>query len=468
MPTSFSRVSAADIDRQKNFCAKIKEKYTFGEKYVYMQTFGCQQNEADSEKLLYFANLAGYKQTFDQKLADLIIVNTCAVREHAELKALSITGQFKHLKEQKPDLIIAMCGCMVSQEFRKDDIKFKYPYVSFLLTTNMLWKFPEVLYNTIKTGKRQICLEMDTDYLYEGIDSARQSDFKAWVSIMNGCNNFCTYCIVPYVRGRERSRSSKDILCEVECLVKRGYKEITLLGQNVNSYSPEGEDCSFAKLLEKICAIDGDFIVRFMTSHPKDASDELIRVIAENKKIARHFHLPLQSGSDEILKKMNRRYDRKHYFELVSKIRQAVPDIAITSDIIVGFPGESDEDFEYTLDALKTVRFDNIFSFVYSPRRSTPAAAMECQIPEDVKAKRMEKLLAVQREIIPADTKNHIGKTLRVLVEGRSEVGEKLLSGRTETNKLVYFEGDDSLIGEFCNVKIERSDVFVIYGSISK
>lgn len=467
MSNVIKTVPAQELSRQDIFCERIKAEFCAKTaKKVYMLTFGCQQNEADSEKLIFMANKAGFVKCDIPEEADLILINTCAVREHAELKALSITGQFKHLKEANPDLLIGICGCMVSQEFRKDDIKFKYPYVSFLLGTNMLWKFPEVLYNTITSHRRQIHLENEVSYLAEGIGSVRESNFKAWVSIMYGCNNFCTYCIVPHVRGRERSRKKDDVLREVRSLVEQGYREITLLGQNVNSYDPENGQYRFCDLLRDICKIDGDFTVRFMTSHPKDASRELIDVMAENDKIAKHFHLPIQSGSNRILLQMNRKYTREHYFSLVDYMRQKMPDIAITTDIIVGFPGESEEDFSDTLDVLRRVKFDNIFSFVYSKRKGTPAAQMDHQIDESLKSERMARLLEVQREITVANGSSLVGKTLRVLVEGRSKSDEKMLSGRTETNKLLHFEGDDALIGSYQNVKITSTDLYVIYGEL--
>ncbi len=462
-------ISEEELSEQLHYCEWIQREFCGAKpKKVYIQTFGCQQNEADSEKLMAMAQKCGFVPCASASEADLILINTCAVREHAELKALSITGQFKHLKEANPDLLIGICGCMVSQEFRKDDIKFKYPYVSFLLATNMLWKFPQVLRDTIRSHRRQIYLESDVSYLAEGIDSVRQSDYKAWVSIMYGCNNFCTYCIVPYVRGRERSRKKEDVLDEVRRLVSSGYREITLLGQNVNSYDPENGEYRFCDLLTDICKIDGDFIVRFMTSHPKDASYQLIDVMAENKKIAKHFHLPIQSGSDRILKKMNRNYTRQHYFDLVDYMRSKIPGIAITTDIIVGFPGESEEDFCDTLDVLKQVRFDNIFSFVYSKRRGTPAATMPDQIDEALKSERMNRLLEVQKKITVEDSKCLVGENVRVLVEGRSKTDDTMFSGRTETNKIIHFRGEDSLIGTFQNLRISASEGYVIYGELAE
>ena len=461
------RISAEDLQCQTEFCERIQRDFcSKGGKKVFIQTFGCQQNEADSEKLLAMAEKAGFVECSRSEEADLILINTCAVREHAELKALSITGQFKHLKEKKPDLLIGICGCMVSQEFRKEDIKHRYPYVSFLLGTNMLWKFPQVLWETIVTHRRQIHLETENACLAEGLESSRRSTYKAWVSIMYGCNNFCTYCIVPYVRGRERSRKKEDVLSEVQSLADAGYREITLLGQNVNSYNPENGKYHFSDLLLDIGTIKGDFIVRFMTSHPKDASQDLIDIMAQNEKIAKHFHLPIQSGSNRILQEMNRRYTREHYFELVDYMRKKMPDISITTDIIVGFPGEREEDFADTLDVLQRVRFDNIFSFVYSKRPGTPAAKMKNQIDEKLKSERLGRLLEVQRDITLEESRKLVGRTVRVLVEGRSKGNHNMFSGRTETNKWIHFPADDALIGTFQRVKVTASEVYMIYGEL--
>ncbi len=462
---------------------KIKEQYAYMDKvkallsermqekhYAYIETFGCQQNEADSERIMGMLARMGYIPTSDATLADIIIVNTCAVREHAELRALSITGQFKHLKEKKKSLIIGVCGCMVSQEHRKEDIKNKYPYINFLFGTSMNYRFPEILYNCMMTQKRQYHLDCgDVGNIAEGLPVVRESSFRAWVSVMYGCNNFCTYCVVPYVRGRERSRGRKEILTEIEYLARDGYKEITLLGQNVNSYGKDFDTpYDFADLLSDICKIEGEFIVRFMTSHPKDASRKLIDTMAENPKIAKAFHLPLQSGSNRILREMNRHYDKSSYCALVDYMREKMPNIAITTDIIVGFPGETEEDFEETLEMLKRVEYDNIYSFIYSKRQGTNAAVMPNQISENVKKERFARMMETQNSISNGKNNVYLDTVQKVLVEGRSKTNPDKLTGRNEKNRLIHFSGDESLIGSWANVKITEAETFSLSGELIK
>ena len=435
----------------------------------YVQTFGCQQNEADSERLAGMAEAMGYAFTDRAEDADLILINTCAVREHAEERALSITGQFKHLKEKNPDLIIGICGCMVSQETRKERIKHSYPYVSFLFGTSMLFRMPEILYRYLREHKRQFFLDAgDPGNIAEGIPVRRVSDKQAWISIMYGCNNFCTYCIVPYVRGRERSRDPERILDEIRGLIAEGYREFTLLGQNVNSYGRDLEEkIDFPDLLEQICALEGDFRVHFMTSHPKDASKKLIDVMADNEKAAKHFHLPLQSGSDRVLEAMNRRYTIAQYLDILAYMRGRMPDITVTSDIIVGFPGETEEDFEGTLDAVKAARCDQLFTFIYSPRTGTPAAAME-QLPDDVKGARMARLLAVQNEIMLEKNLACVGREYDILVEGVSRGDKTMYAGRTEGGKLVHFPADEalSLTGKTVRVKITKAETYNLWAEV--
>ena len=436
---------------------------------AFVQTFGCQQNEADSEKIAGMCRSMGYEVCYTPEEADIIMVNTCAVREHAEQKALSIVGQYKHLKAAKPDMLIGVCGCMVTQEHRKETIKHSYPYVDFVLGTSSLHRLPELIFTKIQKGKRLYCPEEKEYLVAEGLPIYRESSYRAWVSIMYGCNNFCTYCIVPYVRGRERSRRPEDIIAEVRELVESGYKDITLLGQNVNSYgkdakSDDGEIYDFADLLRDIDKIDGDYFIRFMTSHPKDASRKLIDVIAESKHIAHQFHLPMQSGSDSILKAMNRHYDREKYLSTVDYLRERVPDVTMSSDIIVGFPGETDEDFEATLEMLQKVQFDMTYSFIYSPRKDTPAAAMECQISDTVKGERMNRLLETQNAIALERNKPLEGRILKVLCDGKSKNNENVYSGRTEGNKIVLFDGNDGDVGKFVNIRISRAETFALYG----
>ena len=433
----------------------------------FVLTFGCQQNEADSEKIAGMAEQMGYEICKDPALADLIMVNTCAIREHAEKKALSIIGQYKHLKAQNPDLIIGVCGCMTAQDHRREELKHRYPYVTFTLGTASLHHFPKVLWDVIQQKRRFITAESEEDFtqtVAEGSPIRRESGYRAWVSIMYGCNNFCSYCIVPYCRGRERSRAKEDLVREVRELVEKGYKEITLLGQNVNSYG-KGTDCDFADLVAELDRIDGDWWLSFMTSHPKDASRKLIDVMAQSRHVARRFHLPLQSGNDRVLKAMNRHYDMAKYLDTVAYMRERMPDVVLTSDIIVGFPGETDEEFADTLKALETVRFDMLYSFIYSPRKGTPAADME-QVPDVVKGNRFDRLLALQNTIAAELNAPAKGATLRVLCDGESKGDPSVYSGRTEGNKIVFFKGTPDMVGRFVDVQIEKTEAFALWGEV--
>ncbi len=431
---------------------------------AFVVTFGCQQNEADSERLRGMLDNMGYGRAEEAEEADLILLNTCAIREHAELKALSIIGSFKHLKEKNSALIIGVCGCMSAEEHRVDELRRRYPYVSFTLEPAALYTLPRVLADVLRKKKRQFPLGAP-DVVAEGVPVAREHTHRAWVSIMYGCNNFCSYCIVPYVRGRERSRESAEIICEVRSLVESGARDITLLGQNVNSYR---SDVDFPTLLSRLDAIEGDYILRFMTSHPKDASDELIEVLKTAKHIEPHFHLPLQSGSDRILSAMNRHYNRERYLSVVEKLRAAVPDVVLTSDIIVGFPGETEEDFEETLSILKTVGFDSVYSFIYSPRKGTPAAKMENAVPAAVQSERMRRLLDGQSAISLEKNEAYVGKTVRVLVDGASKGNEAVKSGRTDGGKLVHFLAEDSTVGNFLAVHIDRAEPYALYGTVKE
>ncbi len=432
---------------------------------AFVLTFGCQQNEADSEKLMGMAQAMGYALTDRPEDADLILVNTCAIREHAELKALSIVGQYKHLKAKKPSMLIGVCGCMVTQVHRRDEIKHRYPYVDFVFGTSSIHRLPQLICEKLTRGKRVFCPEEGAYLVAEGLPIHRESGYRAWVSIMYGCNNFCSYCIVPYVRGRERSREMGAIVEEVRGLVADGYKDITLLGQNVNSYGKDsGYPYDFADLLSELDQIDGDYVLRFMTSHPKDADRKLIDVMASSRHIARQFHLPMQSGSDKILRVMNRHYDTAKYLDTVRYMREKMPDVTLTSDIIVGFPGETEEDFAGTLSMLRTVEFDMLYSFIYSPRKGTPASRMEDQIPHDVQSARFERLLALQNEIGLKKNQRLVGKTVRVLCDGVSKNNAALYAGRTEGNKIAFFEGTLEDTGRFIDFKIERADAYALYG----
>ncbi len=434
---------------------------------VFVQTFGCQQNEADSERLAGTAYAMGYVKAKCPDEADLIIVNTCAVREHAEIKTLSIIGQYKHIKENNPKLVIAVCGCMVGQEHRREKLKMSYAYVDITFPPGSIAKFPQLLSERLGGGRRTFTVEGERPAISEDVPVSRESSYRGWVSVMYGCNNFCTYCIVPYVRGRERSRDPEAVLAEIRELAESGYKDITLLGQNVNSYGKDCEfNCNFAELLSRAAKIDGDFKLRFMTSHPKDATFELMDVIAENDKIAKQFHLPLQSGSDRILKAMNRRYTFGAYMEKLNYLRSKIPDVSVTSDIIVGFPGETEEDFEATLEALRVAEYDRVFSFIYSPRTGTPAAEMVDQVPPEVKNERFSRLLEVQNEISNKKNQVLVGKTVRVLCDGASKNNAGVLEGRTEQDKIVIFEGNAELCGKFVDLEITRADTFNLYGKI--
>lgn len=433
------------------------------EHFAYVYTFGCQQNEADSEKIRGILSALSYTIVDTAERADLIILNTCAVRRLAELKALSMLGNFKELKRQNPELLIGVCGCMAAEVGIVEQLKRSFRYVSFTAEPGMLHKLPELILRALNR-ERTFVFNTNNDNVLEGDEPIRSSAHRAWVSVMHGCNNFCSYCIVPYVRGRERSRKAADVIAECRGLVAHGYKEITLLGQNVNSYKAEMD---FASLMREIAEIDGDFIVRFMTSHPKDVSDELIEVMAEHTdKIAPHFHLPLQSGSDAILRAMNRTYNMEKYMQTVDKLRRAVRGIAITSDVIVGFPGESDDDFRATMEAIKNIRFDMVYSFNYSKRDGTRAAEMPNQVPEELKSLRMKELLEVQAEIAHEINDAYVGGVYRVLVDSVSKRGgDDTYSARTATNKLVHFKSSSSPIGQFKRLKIDRAGAYDLFGT---
>ncbi len=430
---------------------------------VYIATFGCQQNEADSEKLRGLAHAMGYTDAATPADADLILINTCAIREHAEQKVLSYLGTLKAYRAERPTLLIGVAGCMTAQGHRVDLLRERYPYVSFTLDPASLHSLPAVVATALAGGKRRFLMSEETPEIVEGVPTTRTVRHRAWVSVMYGCNNFCSYCIVPYVRGRERSRASAEIIAEVEALVADGCREITLLGQNVNSYR---SDIDFATLLDTLAAMEGDFILRFMTSHPKDVPDALIDVMARHpEKIAPHFHLPLQSGSDDVLRRMNRRYTRASYLTTVEKLRTRVPGIALSTDIIVGFPGETEDDFAATMDIIRSVRYDMIYSFLYSPRRGTPAATMPDRVDEEARARRMAELLEVQKEIAEEVNASYVGRTIRVLADAVGKT-EGTLAGRTPSGHIVYFGAPQSLIGTFVRVRIDRAEPFALRGTL--
>ncbi|MEG1481117.1 tRNA (N6-isopentenyl adenosine(37)-C2)-methylthiotransferase MiaB [Clostridium sp.] len=435
----------------------------------YIETWGCQMNEEDSEKLSGMLKRIGYTKTEDKENASIILFNTCCVRENAENKVYGNLGRIKKLKETKKDLIVGICGCMMQQEGMADKILAKFPFVNIIFGTHNAYKFPEYL-NRVRTEGVQIkeILNKETEII-EGIPIDRESSTKAYVTIMYGCNNFCTYCVVPYVRGRERSRKPEEIIKEINDLVNSGYKEITLLGQNVNSYGKGLEDeISFADLLRRINEITGLERVRFMTSHPKDLNEDVIYAIKECGKLCEQIHLPVQSGSNRILKEMNRHYDRSHYMNLINLIKKEIPTVAITTDIIIGFPGETDEDFNDTLSLVNEVSFDSAYTFIYSRRNNTPADKMENQVPDEIKHERFNKLVAAVNEGVIKGNKKYEGENVEVLVEGTSKNDDTKLSGRTRNGKLVNFEGDKSLIGSIVNIKVVRAQPFSLLGKIIK
>jgi len=438
----------------------MNEKLNF-----YIETWGCQMNEEDSEKLSGMLLPLGYEKTTDKEVADIIIFNTCCVRENAEQKVDGNIGALKSMKKQKPNLIIAVTGCMMQQEGMAKHIIAKFPFVDIIIGTHNAYKFPEYL-NRIQGGETPIVEIWDKEgEIIEGIPIDRESNIKGFVTIMYGCNNFCTYCIVPYVRERERSRNPEDIIREIKTMVEEGYKEITLLGQNVNSYGkgliPE---MNFAELLRRINNIEDLERIRFMTSHPKDLSIEVIEVIAECDKICEQVHLPVQSGSTNLLNKMNRHYDRDQYLELVKNIKNILPSVGLSTDIIVGFPGETEEDFAETLSLMEEVKFDFAFMYIYSKRKGTPADEMLAQIPEKIKHERFNRLVEVVNRTSAEKNKEYVGKIVEVLVEGYSKNDKSKLTGRTRTGKLVNFEGNYKAIGDLVSVQITNARSFSLIG----
>ena len=428
--------------------------------------YGCQMNESDSEHYAGQLLDLGYEASADYEHADVVVINTCCVRENAEKKILGKIGEMKRLKRENPDMVLCVAGCM-AQEWGKD-LQKKYPQVDLVLGTAHVNNFSSILQNHLAGHGRAESVYDDLTIMPQEFEGyfVRKSSFAAWVPIMYGCNNFCTYCIVPYVRGRERSRSAEAICHEIEKAVALGYKEFTLLGQNVNSYGKDrGEEEGFSKLLELVDAIPGVERIRYMTSHPRDMSEAVVRTIAESQHICKNFHIPVQSGSSRIMKAMNRGYDRERYLKLVETIRRCVPDAVITTDLIVGFPGETEKDFEETLDLLRTVEYDDAFTFIYSPRKGTPAAGFGAQVPDAVKHERLDRLMALQNEICLKRNKRLVGRTLAVMVEGPSKSNPAMLSGRTDGNDLVLWPKlRDHAPGDLVNVKMDRAQTWLIRG----
>ena len=427
-------------------------------------TFGCQLNENDSEKIAGMVENLGYEKTDDLRKCDLVVFNTCCVRENAEERLFGKIGEIKKLKEER-GTIIAIGGCMMQEEHILEKIKKSYKYIDLVFGTHTLNKFEEDLKKIIEEKKKiRDVIDIDGEVI-EGLPIKRNDKYKASVSIMYGCNNFCSYCIVPYVRGRERSRKKEDILKEVESLARDGYKEITLLGQNVNSYNG-GDGYKFSNLLYDVCKIDGIERIRFISPHPKDFTDDVIKAIKDNKKISRIVHLPLQSGSTKVLKEMNRKYTKEQYLALAEKMRKEIPDILFSTDIIVGFPGETEEDFENTLDVVRKMNYEQIFMFIYSRRVGTVADKMENQIPEEIKHERFERLKKLYDENVSKNNEKFIGKVEKILVDGESKNNENMLTGRNDANKVIIFEGSKDLIGKMINVKITEEHKWYLKGEV--
>ena len=450
-------------DYVKRKSAELGRPMTF-----FTQTFGCQMNARDSEKLAGILERIGYAET-DTEDADFVIYNTCTVRENANLRVYGRLGQMKRTKQRHPDMLIALCGCMMQEPLVVDKIRKSYRHVDIIFGTHNIFKLAELIQTRLNTGKMVVDIWKDTNQIVEDLPNERKYSFKTGVNIMFGCNNFCSYCIVPYVRGRERSREPKDIIREIERDVADGVKEVMLLGQNVNSYGKNLENpISFAKLLQEIEKIEGLERIRFMTSHPKDLSDELIAVMGQSKKICRHLHLPLQSGSSRILKLMNRKYTKESYLDLVDRIRKGCPDISLTTDIIVGFPGETEEDFLETMDVVEKVGFDSAFTFIYSKRTGTPAASMENQVPEDVVKDRFDRLLKLVQQKASEASARFTGSVQKVLVEDVNEHDETMVTGRMSNNLLVHFKGTQDLIGQIVDVHLEECKGFYYIGNLSE
>jgi len=464
MNTKTTTISSQALDAQFAYCDKIAA-YWLSSGIVptaYVETYGCQQNEADSEKLRGYLTQCGYRITDSAEGADVVIMNTCAIREHAEQRVFGNLGALTHTKRRHPEQKIFLCGCMAGETKVSDRIRKSYPHVDGVFSTHHLWQFPEILWKVLSQKKRQFYIEDEPGSIAEGIPQVRDSRLKAWVSIMYGCNNFCTYCIVPYVRGRERSRLPEDILAECRRVIADGAKEITLLGQNVNSYGKDLEGgMDFADLLAEIAQLPGDFLIRFMTSHPRDASEKLFDTMARYPKIAKQLHLPFQSGSSRVLKAMNRHYDRETYLQKVRYAKSVMPELVLTSDVIVGFPGETEEEFRETLSLIQSVHYDALFTFIFSPRPGTPAAQMEDLTPKEEKNRRFDQLCAVQNAISEEIHKGYMGKTLRCLVDGRDK---DMLTARTEGGRLVRFPGEDDLVGTYQNITITGATTWSLTG----
>ena len=453
-----------EVARQLEYCRRIRERHT-GTPLALVDTYGCQQNEADSQRLRGWLQEAGYAFTEDAHAADLIVVNTCAVRQHAELRALGNVGQLCHTKKEKPGQKVVLCGCMVQEPGMVEKLRKSYGVVDLALGPHELWRFPELLERMLREGRRVFAAEDQPGAVAEGLPVRRDAGVKARLSIMYGCNNFCSYCIVPYVRGRERSRRPEEILSEFREILAEGYRDITLLGQNVNSYGKDlGLGVDFADLLALLCREEGAFRLRFMTSHPKDATEKLLRTMAENPKCARHLHLPVQAGSNRILKAMNRVYTREGYLKTVEAARRYMPDLVLTTDVIVGFPGETEADFQETLSLVRQVEYDAMFTFLYSPRPGTPAAKLPDPETREAKQRRFDQLLEVQNAVSARKHAAYVGKTVEVLVDGESGERDYPFTGRTSGGRLVRLRGEGARPGRFVPVTVTGSNTWALWG----
>ena len=462
-------ISPADIETQLEHCRAVAALWAQlpDRPLAFVDTYGCQQNEADSERLRGYLEKMGFGFTASEEEARIIVINTCAIREHAEQRVLGNVGALVHVKRRHPDTLICLCGCMAQQPHVAKKIRESYRHVDLVFGPHALWRFPEMVHTLLTQRGRTFSVDDEAGSIAEGIPVVRQDNIKAWVSIMYGCNNFCSYCIVPYVRGRERSRRPEDILTEVRQLAEEGYKDITLLGQNVNSYGKDlAEPLDFADLLERVNNLPGDFLIRFMTSHPKDATQKLFETMAKCEKVAPVLHLPFQAGNDRILKVMNRRHTRAEYLEKIRALRALIPDITLTSDIIVGFPGETTEEFEDTLRVLEEVRFDALFTFIFSPRQGTPAAEMDDPMPREEKLANFNRLTALQDSISEEKHAAYVGKTVRCLLDGLSDDARYDLTARTPGNRLVRVVGDPAALGQFRDVKITGANKWSLFGEL--
>ena len=467
-----NQLAQEELSRQKLFMADVAEMMKVRARgpvpMAYVRTYGCQQNVADGEKIKGLLSEMGFSFAETPEEADFILFNTCAVREHAQDRVFGNVGALKNIKRRHPGTIIAVCGCMTEQEHVAERFKKSYPFVNIVFGTHVIHRLPEMLYTTLTDSKRVFLRGHEGEEVLEGIPTRRDGTSRAWVTVMLGCDNFCSYCIVPYVRGREKSRRPEEIVSECRELIQAGYKEITLLGQNVNSYGKGLEEpVNFAELLRRIDAIPGDYRIRFMTSHPKDASKELFDVMAHSQHIPHYIHLPFQSGNDRVLREMNRRYNREQYLELIRYARSVMPDISFTSDVIVGFPGETYEEFQDTLSLIREVGFTSLFTFIYSPREGTRAAKMPDPVSREEKTQWFAELLKVQEEVAAQRSAAMVGQTYRVLVEERNEKSG-LLSGRTASSVVIDFPGGEELIGQYAQVKVTAARSWMLSGELAE